>query len=140
MPLKATKALEDVKGNTVVSTYLTGAAVAPEVGHLSIYVDLLSEDQHREVEIRERLADLISRAREEDYLRPTVITTVYYRMNLNESRADITSTVLNTDIVEGDVAIGISAEVVVGGRGSLLIDSCFREIVDFMGETNQLAG
>ena len=137
MPVKATKLLEAVKGTTVLSTYVTGAPVAPAAGTLAVYVDLAAADQHREVEVIGKLTNLIDRARELNYSRPSV-TTQYYRMPLNGSKDSIVATTLSTAIVEGDIAIGIEGSVIGGSRGSILLDSCFEQIIDWMSEQGRL--
>lgn len=137
MPVKGTKALEAVKGTTAITTYVSGAPVAPAAGTLAVYVDLAAADQHREVEVGNRLRDLVNRARENEY-GGRVATTLYYRMPIDGSRSSIVSTTLSTDIVEGDVAIGIEASVRAGAHGSVLLDSCFQQIVDYMAEQDRL--
>lgn len=137
MPVKGTKLLEAVKGSTVISTYVTALPVAPAAGTLAVYVDLAVADQHRGVEVSDRLSTLIDRAREINYNRPTA-TTIYLRMPLNGGKDSIVVTTLSTDIVEGDVAIGINTAIISGNRGSILLDSCFGQIIDWMGEQDRL--
>jgi hypothetical protein len=137
MPVKSTKLLGGAKHGTVLATYTTGAAVAPATGHLSAYVDLAVTDQHREVEVSERLKDLINRAREEDYRRPSS-TTCYYYMALNGSRASILFSTNRLLILEGMVAIGIEGSIRGGGKGSLLFDSCWKEMLDWANEQGRL--
>ena len=228
MPVKGTKALEATKGSTVITTYTTEVPVAPAAGTLAIYVDLAAEDQHRQMEVAERLGELIDRAREENYDRDTGSTTLYYFTRLRDGKAGIqrtidpsslvleyepvdgtvinfvdggglddtitddtasflsegfvagedvvitgstsndgtysptivtastmtfaTGTLVATEegingvtftstikaISEGDVAIGINTEVLSGNRGSLLLDSCFQQIIDWMSEQDRL--
>jgi len=137
MPVKSTKLLEAVKGTTVISTYVTGAPVAPAAGTLAVYVDLAATDQHRAVEVAGKLTNLIDRAREAGFNRPSV-TTQYYRMPIDGGKDSIVATTTSTDIVEGDVAIGIEGSVLAGGRGSILLDSCFRQLIDWMSEQDRL--
>ena len=138
MPVKGTKLLEAVKKTTVISTYTTGALVAPAAGHLSVYVDLAAADQHRFLEVANRLEDLINRAREENYRRPAASTTCYYYVYLKDSKAGIVFTTTSTAVVEGMVAIGIHADVRSGSRGSILLDSCWKGIIEWLGEQDRL--
>lgn len=131
--VKGSKLLEDVKGNTVVTTYTSGSPVAPAAGTLAVYFDLADADEHRAVEIANRLKELISRARELNYSKPTA-AAIYLRCPLNGSKHDIEVTTDSTDIVLHDVAIGISATVRSGESGSILFDSCFQQIIDKMWE------
>lgn len=131
--VKGTKALEAVKQTTVVTTYTSGAPVAPAAGTLAVYFDLATADEHRGLEISNKLQTLIDRARELNYSKPTA-AAIYLRCPLNGSKADIEVTTTSTDIVAGDVAIGISATVRSGESGSILFDSCFKQIMDKMWE------
>ncbi len=133
MPVKGTKALEAVKKTTVVTDYTTGAPVAPAAGTLAVYIDLAAADQHRAVEIANKLRSLVDRAREANYGKSTA-AALYYRVELNGSKESIEETATSTDIVEGDVAIGISATVRSGKSGSILFDSCLTQIVEYMAE------
>jgi len=137
MPVKGTKSLEAGKLTTVISTYTTELPVFPASDHLSIYVDLAAEDQHREVEVRERLKDLINRAREEDYRRPSSGTSYYY-MPIAGARSSILFTTTSTLVVEGMVAIGIAGDVRGGGKGSIILDACWKEITDWLAENDRL--
>lgn len=137
MPVKGTKALEAVKGTTVITTYVTGAPVAPAAGTLAVYVDLAAADQHRQVEVLNRLRMLVDRAREVNYKRP-LVTTLYFRMPLDGGKNSIEDTTTSTEVVEGDVALGINTAVLSDSRGSLLIDSCFQQIIDWMSEQDRL--
>lgn len=228
MPVKGTKVLEAVKGSTVISTYVTGSPVAPAAGTLAVYVDLAASDQHRKMEVAERVGELIDRAREENYDRDTGSTTLYYFTRLRDGKGGIqkttdpsslilnyepvdgtvidfvdggggddtiidstdgfleagflagqsitvtgstsndgiyvptavtastmtfaTGTLVATEegingvdftadikaIAEGDVAIGINTGVLSGNRGSLLLDSCFQQIIDWLMEQDRL--
>jgi hypothetical protein len=131
--VKATKALESVKQTTVITTYTSGAPVAPAAGTLAVYFDLASADEHRAVEMANKLKTLIDRAREINYGKPTA-TAYYLRCPLNGSKSSIVLTTDATDIVTGDVAIGVSATVRSGKSGSILFDSCFQQIIDRMFE------
>ena len=137
MPVKGEKALNASKHTTAITTYTTGAPVGPTTSSLAIYVDLAAADQHRIVEVYERLKDLMNRAMEEDYRRPGS-GTFYYYMPINGARADITYTLLGADIVEGTVAIGMSGNVKGGGRGSNIMNTCWKEIRDWMMEQERL--
>lgn len=138
MPVKGTKALDAVKKTTVITTYVTALPVAPAAGHLSVYVDQAVASQHREMEVGVRLKELIDRAREENYNRPTAVTTVYYVMNIDAGKDSIRTTTVSTTIVAGDIAIGINTTVLSGSRGSALIDVAFKEIIDWLGEQGRL--
>ena len=131
--VKGTKALESVKQDTVVTLYTSGAPVAPAAGTLAVYFDLADADEHRAVEIANKLKTLIDRARELNYSKPTA-AAIYLRCPLNGSKSSIEVTTTSTDIVAGDVAIGISATVRSGESGSILFDSCFQQIIDRMWE------
>lgn len=131
--VKGTKALEAVKSTTVVTVYTSGAPVAPAAGTLAVYFDFATADEHRAVEMANKLKTLIDRARELNYSKPTA-AAIYLRCPLNGSKADIEVTTLSTAIVTGDVAIGISATVRSGESGSILFDSCFQQIIDKMFE------
>ncbi len=131
--VKGTKALEAVKSTTVVTTYTSGAPVAPAAGHLSVYFDLATADEHRALEISNKLRTLIDRAREINYGKPTA-AAYYLRVPLDGTKNSIVATSTSTDIVQGDVAIGISATVRSGESGSILFDSCFQQIMDKMWE------
>jgi hypothetical protein len=133
LSIKGEKILQGNKTSVVVTDYVSGAPVAPSAGCLAIYLDLGDDDEHRAVEVEGKLMALINRARESNYLKPTA-TTLYFRVPLNGSKNSIESTTTSTDIVEGDVAIGIEASVRSGAHGSLLFDSCFRQIRDNMWE------
>ena len=137
MPVKGEKALNASKHTTAITTYTTGAPVSPAASSLAIYVDLAATDQHRIVEVYERLKDLMNRAMEENYRRPGS-GTFYYYMPIDGARADITYTLVSTEIVEGNVAIGMSGNVKGGGRGSLIINACWKEIRDWMMEQERL--
>jgi len=137
MPVKGTKLLEAAKKITAISTYTTALPVAPAAGHISVYVDLAAADQHREVEVSSRLKDLINRAREEDYRRPAG-TTCYWRVPLMSGPKDIVFTTTNTTIAVGMVAIGVNASVLTGGFGSLLLDVCWQEIIEWLHEQDRL--
>lgn len=138
MPVKGTKVLQAVKSTTVISTFVTGAPVAPADVHLSVYVDLASAGQHRYLEVKERLKELINRAREENYRRPAGAVAGYYYTYLNKGKSGITFTTLATDIVEGMVAIGIGATVRNESKGSIILDACWTEIIDWMSEQHRL--
>lgn len=127
--IKGTKALEAVKQDTVVTTYTSGAPVAPAAGTLAVYFDLATADEHRGLEISTKLKTLIDRARELNYSKPTA-AAIYLRCPLNGSKSSIEVTTDATDIVAGDVAIGISATVRSGDSGSILFDSCFQQIME----------
>lgn len=131
--VKGTKALEAVKSTTVVTTYTSGAPVAPVAGTLAVYLDLATADEHRAVEIANKLRNLIDRAREINYGKPTA-AAYYLRVPLNGTKDSIEATATSTEIVQGDVAIGISASVRSGESGSILFDSCFQQIIDKMFE------
>lgn len=131
--IKGTKALEAVKPTTAVTSFTSGAPVAPAAGHLAVYFDLVDGDGHRSVEIYNKLRTLIDRARELNYNKPTA-TALYLRVPLNGGKDAIEVTSTSTDIVPGDVAIGISATVRSGQSGSILFDSCFSQIIDKMFE------
>lgn len=131
--VKGTKLLEAVKTTTLVTAYTSGAPVAPAAGTLAVYVDLATADAHRHLEIVTKLRTLIDRAREIDYNKPTA-TALYLRCPINGSKEDIVVTTTSTAIVAGDVAIGISATVRSGENGSVLLDSCFQQIIDRMRE------
>ena len=137
MPVKFTKAIEAVKKTTVLSTYVTALPVAPASGHLAAYVDLAAADQHRDLEVVARLAELINRAREEDYRRPSS-TTCYYYTTLVNGKSRITFTLTSTDIVEGAVAIGIEGTVRGGTKGSMIMDSCWNEMIAWANEQYRL--
>lgn len=228
MPVQGTKLLEAVKGATVISTYVSGTPIAPAAGALAVYVDLAVEDRHREVEVIERLGNLIDRAREENYDRASGVDTLYYFMRLRDGKEGIQKTIDPSSLVleyeppdgtvidfvdglleddtitdstagflvegfeagkdvvvtgstsndgtytptavtagtmtfatgtlaatepgingvtftstikaisEGDVAIGINTSILSGNRGSMLIDSCFQQIIDWMAEQHRL--
>lgn len=131
--VKGTKALLAGKASTAVTEYTSGAAVAPAAGTLAVYLDMGDGDEHRAVEIETKLQTLIDRARESDYMKPTE-ATLYFRCPLNGSKQSIEATTDRLDIIEGDVAIGISASVRAGENGSILFDSCFHQIIDKMWE------
>ena len=131
--IKGEKALLDVKSKTAVTEYTSGAPVAPTAGCLAVYLDLADSDEHRSLEISTKLQNLFDRARESNYEKPTA-TTLYFRVPLDGSKHSIESTTTSTDIVQGDVAIGISASLRSGANGSLLFDTCFKQIVDKMYE------
>lgn len=133
MPIKGTKALEAVKSTTVVTTYTTEEAVAPAAGHLAVYIDVAAADAHRRLEIWNKLKTLMDRAREINYGKPTA-AAYYLRVPIDGSKASIALTATRTLIVEGDVALGISASVRSGDSGSILFDSCFEQIIDKMFE------
>ena len=139
MPVKGTKALEAVKKSTVISTYTTALPVAPAVGHIAVYVDLAAADQHQKMETINALKELIDRAREENYRRPSGSTTCYYYVGAGPGRkSQITFTTTSTEIQEKMVAIGIEASVRSGSKGSLLLDTCWKEIIDWMSEQGRL--
>ena len=133
MPYKGTKALEAVKPTTVISTYTTGVPIAPAAGHLSIYIDLVDTILYRKLEILNRIRELVNRAREENYRRPAG-TTCYYIVNLDLDKSQIIFTTTLLDISNGEVAIGIHADVLTGSRGSVLLDACFKEIMQVVQE------
>jgi hypothetical protein len=134
MTIKATKELEGLKTSVTVSSYTSGAPVAPAAGHVSVYVDATGTDQdYRRVEITNNLQMLRDRAREVNYTRPDS-TTVYFRVPIGGSKADIEVTTTSTAVVAGDVAIGFSASVLTGNKGSLIIDTCCEQLGDFLRE------
>jgi hypothetical protein len=132
--VKGEKALLGVKRSTKVTEYTSGAPVAPASGCLAVYADMGDGDEHRSLEILTKLQNLSDRARESDYLKPTN-TTLYFRVPLDGSKHSIESTTDSTDIVQGDVAIGIHASLRSGEGGSILFDSCFKQIFDNMFES-----
>lgn len=139
MPIKGTKLLEASKITTVISAYTTALPVAPASGHVSVFVDLALTDQHREVEVIERLRNLMEYAREDNYARE-VATTRYYRMPINGAKNSIVSTTTSTSIAVGMVAIGVNTAVISGNYGSLIIDACFKEVIDWMREQASITG
>ena len=127
--IKGERGLLAADDTIAVTTYVSGAPVAPASGCLAIYVDTADADDHRLLEISTKLQNLFDRAREINYGKP-VATTLYLRVPLDGSKAGITETTTSTDIVQGDVAIGINANVISGENGSILFDSCFQRIKD----------
>lgn len=134
MPIKGTKSLGASKITTLVTAYTTELAIAPAAGHVSVYIDLADADAHREVEVKERLQNLIDYARERDWGRRINNTTRYYYMFLYGSKTSIVTATDRTDIEEGMVAIGINTAVLSGNRGSIILNTCFKEIMDWMRE------
>ena len=132
--VKGERALLGTKRSTKVTSYTSGAAVAPASGCLAVYMDMATGDEHRSLEITNKLQNLFDRARESNYLKPTN-TTVYFRVPLNGSKHDIEHTTDRLDIVQGDMAIGIHASLRSGKSGSTLFDSCFQQIRDAMFES-----
>jgi len=131
--VKGEKALEAVKQATIITAYTSGAPVAPAAGTLAVYFDLADADEHRAVEIANKLRTLVDRAREIDYNKPTA-AALYLRCPLNGGKADIEVTIDETDIIAGDVAIGISATIRSGESGSILFDACFQQVIERMFE------
>lgn len=137
MPVKITKSLTQSKHEALITTYVTGAPVAPVAGHVAVYVDLAAGDQHRGVEVQARLKELADAAREQDYDRPGS-TTTYWRLDIDEVKADIVKTTTSTSIVEGMVAIGVEGTVISGSRGSIIIDAALKEIIEWANEQDRL--
>ena len=137
MAIKAQKLLEAVKKTTVLSTYLTGAAVAPSAGAVAIYVDLVDADAHRFLEIQTKLKTLFDRAREEEYSRPLTADR-FWISPLDGSKSDILSTPTVGLITSGEIAIGIDATVITGDKGSVLLDSCLKQILEHMAENGSI--
>lgn len=131
LTIKGTKALEAVKSTTIVTAYTSGSPVAPVAGTLAVYIDLATGNEHRGVEIANKLQTLIDRAREINYEKPTS-AAYYLRCPINGSKHDIEETATSTAIVANDVAIGISATVRAGKNGSILFDECFKQIIEVM--------
>ncbi len=137
MPIKIEKTLNESKHQTSIGTYVSGAAVAPTTQHVAIYTDIATADQHRLLEVQERLYELADRMREEGYRMPSS-GVIYWVVPLGGPKAAIFTPLLSTDIVEGMVAIGLSGTVRGSGRGSLLFDACIKEMIDWANEQDRL--
>lgn len=137
MPVKITKTTTQSKHQAAITTYTTGSPVLPATDHVSIYVDLAVADQHRALEVQNRLKELADYMRENDYGRPTA-GTLFWRMGIEDTKADIVQTGTSSSIVEGMIAIGINSAVRAASFGSTIIDACIKELVEWANEQDRL--
>jgi hypothetical protein len=121
-PLKAQKLLEDVKFNTVISSYTTEVLVAPAAGSVAIYIDIAAAKLNRRLEIEERLKDLIDAAREDNYGRPAT-TTIYYTKNLDGSNIVKTTNPLESSVVFAPTDGGSTISFVADTEIDTILDS-----------------
>lgn len=127
------RTLLGVKGSATVFGFVSGAATAPAADSIRIYIDLADGQEHRWLEVRNKVLQLMDRAREDNYGRP-VATTRYYRTPLDGGKDAIESTTNPLLIVSGDVAIGINTSLISANYGSLLFDSGFKQLFEFLQE------
>lgn len=135
MPVKGTKTVDQGYDDVVISTYVSGAAVAPGAGELSVYADLAVTDQHRELEVYEAVKELLDHAREADYDRPDTVDRFYlYTLATHQ----ITQSNLNTAIVEGMVAIAMDGAVRASGIDSTILDAEWRVVLEKLKDMGRL--
>ena len=127
------RTLLGVKGSATIFGYASGAAAAPAADTIRIYVDMADGQEHRWLEVRNKVFQLMDRAREDNYGRP-VVTTRYYRAPIGGGKDAIESTTDPLDIVSGDVAIGIDTSLISADYGSVLFDSGFKQLFEFLQE------
>jgi hypothetical protein len=135
---KLTCPLGGRQADMVMTTYTTGAAVAPASNHVSMYADLDSTETQRRLEFASRMKELISYIREIDYGRRISTATRYFIMTYVTGKKGIVTSTTNTDIGPGEIAIGIHTSVVAGSRGSLLLDVTFKRMLQYLKEKTDL--
>lgn len=138
MGIMAEKTLDESKHQTTITTFLTGEAVSPTTGHIAIYTDITAADAHRALEIQEKLRTLFNRAMEENYRRPSS-GAIYWAVPIDGSKADIHVLGIISNLLPGEVAIGMSGNVRGGSRGSTILNAAYKRVLEWMNENDRLA-
>jgi hypothetical protein len=137
MPVKITKSTTQSKHQAAITNYTSGSPILPATDHISLYIDLAAIDQHRYMEVQNRLKELADYAREEDYGRPSA-GTMFWLIGVNAAKSTIVRTGISGDIIEGKIAIGMNSSVRGSSIGSEIIDACIKELTEWANEQDRL--
>jgi hypothetical protein len=133
MPYSIAKAILEKKDDTTIASYVTAAPVAPAAGDVMIYVDLIDGQLYRKVEIASRVKELAARMREENYSRP-LIADAFWSIPIGGAKGSIVQGATSAGVVDGTISIGVDATIVAGTNGSILIDSCIEQMMQYLRE------
>lgn len=124
------------KDAIVFSTPATTAVVAPAANSIAIVTMLAAADDHRYLEVQQRVRECMQFLRQKNFFEGTA-TDLLVRVPLGRTKAGIVSSTTFADIVTGDVAITIDAALRNPGAKNYVLNA-FEQTLDFMNEKVRL--
>ncbi len=125
------------KESIVFTSPATGAVPAPGANAISIVTLLAPADEHRKLEIIQRVHELLNHLLEKNYFNNTA-TDIFVAMKIFESKAVIRNSEIFTEIVTGDLAITVDSVLRNPGAKNW-ITNAVEQTLDRMRELDRLA-
>ena len=139
MPVQATRVVVPLqtKEAIVFTTPVTALVPAPGANSISVVTLLAAADQHRKLEIIQRVHELLNHLLEKNYFNDTS-TDIFVAMKIFEAKAVIRNSTVFTEIVTGDLAITVDALLRDPGAKNW-ITNAIEQTLDRMRELDRLA-
>ena len=139
MPVQATRVVVPLqtKEAIVFTTPVTALVPAPGPNSISVVTLLAAADQHRKLEIIQRVHELLNHLLEKNYFNDTS-TDIFVAMKIFEAKAVIRNSTVFTEIVTGDLAITVDALLRDPGAKNW-ITNAIEQTLDRMRELDRLA-
>ena len=125
------------KEDIVFTVPVTALVPAPGANSISIVTLLDTTDQHRRLEIIQRVRELLNHLLEKNYFNDTA-TDIFVAMTIFQSKVNIRNSETFIEIVDGDIAITVDAALRNPGAKNW-ITNAVEQTLDRMRELDRLA-
>ena len=137
MGMKAERILNNRKENVAITTVASGEVTSPAAGAVAIVSILEGADTQRFADIERSMTRCYEYLREKNLYGSAGALAIV--MNINDAKSDIIERGIMNTIVTGDVGVLITGSPRERGR-TLIVESAFRQIIEFVRQEGRLGG